>query len=80
MNTMTLVYIIIAFVVGVIVGWLTMIVPTGKNDLTREETRRLNMLIDRAMRLKRGYTITLWQNNELIDQVTIQEEHYWRKR
>lgn len=80
MNTMTLVYIIIAFTVGVIVGWLTMIVPTGRNDLTREETRRLNMLIDRAMRLKRGYTITLWQNNELIDQVTIQEEHYWRKR
>ena len=75
MNEMTLICIVSAFVIGVIVGWITMIVPAGgKSNLTREETRRLNKLINRAMDTKRGFTITLFSEGDLIDQVTVQEE------
>lgn len=78
MNTMTLTYIIIAFAVGVVVGWLTMIVPTGgRSGLTRTETRRLNLLINRAMNIARGWTITLYSEGEVIDQVTIHENRNW---
>lgn len=78
MDTMTLVYIIIAFVVGVVVGWLTLVLPAGsRTNLTREETRRLNRLIDLAMGIGRGYTITLYSEGELVDQVTVHED--WRR-
>lgn len=77
MDAMILVYIAAAFVVGVVVGWLTMVIPAGgRSDLTREETRRLNTLIDRAMSTNRGFTITLYSEGALIDQVTIQRD--WR--
>lgn len=79
MDTMTLVYIIIAFVAGVVIGWLTMALPVGRRtNLTREETQRLNRLIDKAMDLRRGYTLSLWSEERLVDQVTIQDE-IWRR-
>lgn len=79
MDTMTLVYIIIAFATGVVVGWLTLILPVGRRtNLTREETQRLNRLIDKTMDLRRGYTLSLWSEGELVDQVTIRDEN-WRR-
>lgn len=75
MDIMILLYIIAAFAVGVVVGWITLLMPCGgSTNLTREETRRLNKLIDRAMSTKRGFTITLISEGELIDQVTVQSE------
>lgn len=78
MDTMTLVYIIIAFVAGVVTGWITIAIPAGRRtNLTREETQRLNRLIDKAMDLRRGYTLSLWSEDRLIDQVVIQDDWRW---
>lgn len=75
MDTMTLIYIIVAFTIGVVVGWLTMVTPAGGRDLTRDETRRLYNLIEKAMDMPRGYTVTLWYEGAVVDKVTIHEEY-----
>lgn len=79
MDDMTVTYIIIAFGVGVIVGLImTAILAGSKSNLTREETWCLNKLVDRAMNISRGFTITLYSEGKLIDQVTV-PNRFWRR-
>lgn len=77
MDFMTLLYVTVAFTIGVVVGWLMMAMPACGRNLTRDETRRLYNLIAKAMDMPRGYTITLWYEGAVIDKVTIHEDWRW---
>ena len=67
------IYITIAFVVGVATGWFMVAVGSGINGVTREEARRINRIIDAIGRYPNAI-LTLWSNGVLIDSVTIGEE------
>lgn len=62
---------IIAMTVGFVAGVKFAVGPSSTGDLTRDETRRLNRLVDRATSMTTSRTVTLWGEGEMLDQVII---------
>ena len=70
-----MIYILVAFVVGVVTGWITILVGSGVRGVTREESRRVNQIIDKIGNYPNAI-LTLWSEGALIDSVTIGEEKW----
>lgn len=70
-----IIYIAIAFAVGVVTGWLMIICGSGFKGLTREESRHVYRLLDKIDG-RPNTILCLWNNGVLIDSVTIGEDEW----